>query len=196
MSWALLNYITHVMNIAMKSFKPIRLLTVLWLGISMLLVEIRSPFAQEHGNDELGRIEETKYSQERVDGCLSGDPVIVARTILPDGGIELRNSNGCAWRGSPERERQILLDPAGDEVPLEYPLSSVIAVALPSPPASSSSEAEWMNEHSNKLLKIIVSLVPDDKNAETNYLKSEKSGATIYERIERRTAVIDHLTRR
>ncbi len=65
-------------------------------------------------------------------------------------------------------------------------------VAFPPDPPNSFEQA-WLEGQNEGLLSIIRNLVGGDKVSITHYLKSEKKGLNIYERISKRRRVIDKM---
>lgn len=72
-------------------------------------------------------------------------------------------------------------------------MSSVIPLSAPPPPSTNNKENTWLKSHSDRLLKLIVDIVPEDKSAESHYLKLKKPTSSVFEKIEQRTNTIQFL---
>jgi len=113
---------------------------------------------------------------------------VVTRTILPDGRVQLTRPdgsrkifNGCGTTQISSTGHQSTYSCAEAQPPNPPP--------LPSDPDAQ----KWLRNENDTLLSIIKSLVGNDQQAIQNYLNSEGSNLTDYERIGRRTTIINQL---
>ncbi|MFO0793845.1 MAG: hypothetical protein U0586_07260 [Candidatus Brocadiaceae bacterium] len=110
------------------------------------------------------------------------------RRILPDGTIETRSSDGTITQRS--RGGIIKIFPDGKRQTVIF--KDVQPLTPPTPPPGSAT-GNWLAAHGDRLLDIIIALVPNDSSAKSNYLGSEDANSSLYERIYRRTETINYL---
>jgi hypothetical protein len=110
------------------------------------------------------------------------------RRILPDGTVETRSSDGIITQRSRSGIVKIFPDGRRQAASFEY----VQPLTPPSPPPGSDT-ANWLATHGDRLLDIIVTLVPNDPSAKGNYLQSEGTADSLYDRVHRRTETINYL---
>jgi hypothetical protein len=135
-----------------------------------------------------GRVKELFIPDGGSQPLTPSDDTIVGRSVLPSGEIERRYASGMIERVSSGRVVRIM--PDGSKRTLM--MQQVIPAAPPQPPAASP-EGVWLQAHADNLLNVIVSLAAGDANARTNYLASEGSLPSIYERIQQRMEAIGYL---
>jgi hypothetical protein len=110
------------------------------------------------------------------------------RRILPDGTVETRSPDGTITQRS--RSGIVRIFPDGRR---ETALFQDVQKLTPPAPPPGSDTANWLTAHGDRLLDIIVTLVPNDPSAKNNYLQSEGAASSLYDRLHRRTETINYL---
>jgi hypothetical protein len=112
----------------------------------------------------------------------------VTRTIRPDGRVEFQRPDGsrriinnCGFTEISPTGRESTMTCAGVQPPSPPP--------LPTNPEN----LKWLKNENDSLLAIIKSLVGNDQQAVQHYLDSEGQNLSDYDRIYRRTTVINQL---
>lgn len=113
---------------------------------------------------------------------------LLTRTIRPDGRVEVQRPDGS---------RRIINNCGYTEISPTGHESTVTCAGVqpPSPPPlpTNPDNLKWLKNENDSLLWIIKSLVGNDQQAIQHYLDSEGSNLTDYDRIYRRTTVINQL---
>jgi len=110
------------------------------------------------------------------------------RRILGDGRVEIRYSDGTIKRVS--EGGYTVIKPDGTEESVQYSHAQP-----PTPPSAppNSQHLEWLEYESDGLLHIIRSLVANDEESVNNYLQSEGSNISYYQKISFRRKAIGYL---
>jgi hypothetical protein len=128
-----------------------------------------------------------KSGQEPKSSTGPTGPMVI-RTIGPDGRVEIQRPDGS---------RRILNNCGFTEIsPTGHQSTITCAEAQPPTPPplpTNPDNLKWLKTENDSLLAIIKSLVGNDQQAVQHYLDSEGANLTVYDRILRRTTVINQL---
>lgn len=114
---------------------------------------------------------------------------IAEQRILATGEVERRLTDGVIKRIG--QGGTLTIFPDGRQ---QQTMMSEVPPVFPPPPPPGTQQATWLTGHADQLLDIIAFLVPADPLARENYLNSEDTGFSVYQRIRKRTDVLHYLT--